>query len=171
MNKKVPGFHKDSNVTRMKRKQEQAAEFKKNLPETDFNEIPHGLFLRNELMYKVLVKELEKLGVHHLAGIDKFSLVQVANTFDLLNEAEKIIDRDGMQQELMTREGAVKVIPNPMLQQRNTLLNTLNSQLKNLQLDPASRHELIDVVSNDISNIKLDDDDEALIELLLSGDK
>jgi len=169
MNKKMPGLHKDSNVTRAKRKQEEAEEFKKNLPQTDFNEIPQGLFLRNELMYKVLVKELEKLGVHHLAGIDKFSLVQVANTFDLLNEAEKIIARDGMTQELMTREGAVKVIPNQMLQQRNTLLNTLNSQLRNLQLDPASRRELIEVVSNDISNMKLDDDDEALIELLMEG--
>lgn len=169
MNKKIVGTHNDSNVTRAKLKQEQSEEFKKNLPQTDFSEIPSGFFLRNELIYKLLIKELEKLGATHLVGIDKFSLVSIANTFDLLNESEKIIAQDGMQQRLETREGAIKTIPNPMLQQRNTLLNTLNTQLKNLQLDPSNRRELIEVVSNDISNIRLNEDDENLINLLLAG--
>jgi phage terminase small subunit len=169
MNKKITGTHSDSNVTRAKKKQEQAEEFKKSLPQTDFSEIPKGFFLRNELIYKILIKELEKLGATHLVGIDKFGLVSIANTFDLLNESEKIIAQDGMQQRLETREGTIKTIPNPMLQQRNTLLNTLNTQLKNLQLDPSSRRELIEVVSNDISNIRLNEDDDNLISLLLEG--
>lgn len=56
-----------------------------------------------------------------------------------------------------------------MIAQRNTLLNTLNAQLKNLQLNPSSRRELIDVVSNDISNIILDEDDDTFILKLLEG--
>ncbi|MBS4194352.1 P27 family phage terminase small subunit [Lederbergia citri] len=169
MNKKIMGTHNDSNITRAKKKQEQAEEFKKNLPQTDLSEVPKGFFLQNEIMYKILIKELENIGATHLIGIDKFSLVSIANTFNLLNEAEKIIARTGMTQELVTREGAVKVIPNPMLQQRNTLINTLNNQLRSLQLDPTSRRELIETVSNDISNIKFDDDDESIIKLLLEG--
>lgn len=163
------GTHSDSNVTRARKKQEQTEEFKKALPQTDFSEVPKGFFLRNESIYKILIKELEKLGATHLVGVDKFGLVSIANTFDLLNESEKIIAQDGMQQRLETREGAIKTIPNPMLQQRNTLLNTLNNQLKNLQLDPASRRELIEVVSNDISNIRLNEEDELLINSLLEG--
>ena len=167
--KKIMGTHTDSNVTRARMKQEQAEEFKKALPQTDFSDVPKEFFMRNELIYKVLVDELKKLGATHLVGIDKFSLVSIANTFDLLNESEILIKRDGMQQELVTREGAIKTIPNPMLAQRNTLIATLNTQLKNLQLDPSSRRELIEVVSNDISNIKLDESDDALIFQLLEG--
>ncbi|MGE7601297.1 P27 family phage terminase small subunit [Peribacillus sp. NPDC097675] len=169
MNKKIVGTHKDSNVTRSRRKQEQSEEFKRALPQTDFSEVPKGFFLRNELIFNILIKELEKLGATHLVGIDKFGLVSITNTFDLLNEAEKIIAQDGMQQRLETREGTIKTIPNPMLQQRNTLLNTLNAQLKSLQLDPASRRELIEIVSNDISNIRFNEDDEFLINSLVEG--
>lgn len=169
MNKKIIGTHNDSNVTRAKLKQEQAEDFKKALPQTDFFEVPNGLFLRSKLIYKILVDELEKLGATHLIGIDKFSLISIANTFDLLNESEILIRRDGMQQELETREGAIKTIPNPMLAQRNTLISTLHSQLKNLQLDPSSRRELFNVVSNDISNIQLDEDDNDAILRLLEG--
>ncbi|MDA1634008.1 hypothetical protein PDK11_14220 [Bacillus cereus] len=169
MNKKIIGTHSDSNVTRAKKKKEQAAEFKKALPQTDFSEVPKGFFLRNELIYKILIKEIENLGATHLVGIDKLGLVLIANTVDLLNESEKIIAQDGMQQRLETREGAIKTIPNPMLQQRNTLLNTLNTQLKNFQLDPFSRRELIEVVSNDISNVQLNEEDESLINRLLEG--
>ncbi len=169
MNKKIIGTHKDSNVTRARKKQEQVEEFKGVLPKTDFAEVPKVFFLRNKLIYKILIKEIENLGATHLVGIDKLGLVLIANTFDLLNESEKIIAQDGMQQRLETREGAIKTIPNPMLQQRNTLLNTLNTQLKNLQLDPSSRRELIEVVSNDISNIQLNEEDESLINRLLEG--
>ncbi|HDR7890827.1 TPA: phage major capsid protein [Bacillus toyonensis] len=146
-----------------------AVMIKKALPKTDFVEAPKDFFLLNKLIYNVLIKELGKFGATHLVGIDKFSLISIANTFDLLNESEKIIAQDGMQQRLETREGAIKTIPNPMIQQRNTLLNTLNTQLKNLQLDPSSRRELIEVVSNDISNIRLNEEDENLINLLLTG--
>ncbi|MDA2421395.1 P27 family phage terminase small subunit [Bacillus cereus] len=171
MNKKIIGTHSDSNVTRAKHKKEQFEEVKKALPKTDFAEAPKDFFLRNKLIYNVLIKELGKLGATHLVGIDKFSLISIANTFDLLNESEKIIAQDGMQQRLETREGAIKTIPNPMLQQRNTLLNTLNTQLKNLQLDPSSRKELVEVVSNDISNIRLNEEEESLINRLLEGVK
>lgn len=169
MNQKIMGTHKDSNVTRAKLKQEQAEEFKAELPQTDFSEKPQEFFTQNESMYNILVKELEILGATHLIGIDKFSLVSIANTFELLNNAERIIAEDGMTQDLETREGAIKRIPNPMLQQRNTLINTLNSQLKNLQLDPSSRRELIEVVSNDISNMKISEEEDQLIENLLGG--
>lgn len=169
MNKKIVGTHADSNVTRARLKQEQAEEFKKALPQTDFFAVPSEIFLRSNLIYKILVVELEKLSATHLVGIDKFSLVSIANTFDLLNEAEMLIKRDGMQQELETREGAIKTIPNPMLAQRNTMINTLNSQLKSLQLDPPSRRELFNVVTNDISNIQLDEDDNDAILRLLEG--
>lgn len=169
MNKKIMGTHADSNVTRNKLKQERADEFKEALPQTNFSEKPQEFFVQKESMYSILTKELEILGATHLIGIDKFSLVSIANTFELLNEAEKIIAQDGMTQDLETREGAIKRIPNPMLQQRNTLINTLSSQLKNLQLDPSSRRELIEVVSNDISNMKISDEEDQFIENLLGG--
>ena len=169
MNKKIIGTHKDSNVTRAKLMHEQAEEFKAGLPQTDFSETPTEFFLQNKSIYDIITKELEILGATHLVGVDKFSLVSIANTFELLNEAEKIIAEDGMTQDLETREGAIKRIPNPMLQQRNTLINTLNSQLKNLQLDPSSRRELIEVVSNDISNMKISEEEDQFIENLLRG--
>ena len=170
MSKKIIGTHKDSNVTRARLKEEKADEFHAALPKTNFADVPKEFFLRSKLIYEIIVDELEKLGATHLVGIDKFGLVSIANTFDLLNEAEKSIMTNGITQELRTRdEGAIKIIPNPMIAQRNTLLNTLNAQLKNLQLDPGSRRELIEIVSNDISNISLNDDDDAFILKLLEG--
>ncbi|KAB2489978.1 P27 family phage terminase small subunit [Priestia endophytica] len=166
---KVIGTHTDSNVTRAKQKEEAAKEFKDALPKFNLNEIPSSLFLRNEEIYKLIIEQFSKLGVTHLIEIDKFALVSLANTFDLLNEAEKVISRDGLQQVLITREGATKIIPNPMISQRNTLLNTLNTQLKNLQLDPTSRRELIGKVSNELSNLEINELDENLINTLLRG--
>lgn len=163
---KIAGTHTDSNVTRAKQKEEKAAEFKNALPQSNLNEIPSSLFLRNEEIYKLIVDQLTELRVTHLVGIDKFTLVSLSNTFDLLNEAEKIIAKDGLQQILITREGATKIIPNPMLQQRNTLITTLSNQLKSLQLDPSSRQALIEAVSNDINHIVSNDDDSFINELL-----
>lgn len=159
MNQKIPGLHKDSNVTRAKRKQEQAEEFKKNLPQTDFNDLPEGYRLHSNHMYNILVKELKAIGATHLIGTDKFGLIELANTMYHLNRFENKLAKEELN---LTEE--IKV-----LQQRNTLLQTVDRQMKRLMLDPASRRELIEVVSNDISNIKLDDDDEALIELLMEG--
>ncbi|OZT10642.1 hypothetical protein CHN50_20970 [Priestia aryabhattai] len=163
---KIAGTHNDSNVTRAKQKEEKATEFKNALPQSNLNEIPSSLFLRNEEIYKLIVDQLTELGATHLVGIDKFTLVSLANTFDLLNESEKIIAKDGLQQILVTREGATKIIPNPMLQQRNTLITTLSNQLKSLQLDPSSRQALIEAVSNDINHLVSNDDDSFINELL-----
>jgi hypothetical protein len=159
MNQKIPGLHKDSNVTRAKRKQEEAKEFKKNLPQTDFNDLPEGYRLHSKHMYNILVKELQAIGATHLIGTDKFGLIELANTMYHLNRFENKIAEEELN---LTEE--IKV-----LQQRNTLLQTIDRQMKKLMLDPASRRELIEVVSNDISNMTLDDDDEALIELLMEG--
>ncbi|WDM33688.1 P27 family phage terminase small subunit [Priestia megaterium] len=166
---KIAGTHTDSNVTRAKQKEEKAVEFKNALPQSNLNDIPTALFLRNEEIYKLIVEELTVLGAFHLVGIDKFTLISLTNTFDLLNEAEKIIAKDGLQQILLTREGATKIIPNPMLQQRNTLITTLSNQLKNLQLDPSSRQALIETVSNDINHLISNDDDQFIKELLKGG--
>lgn len=159
MNKKMPGLHKDSNVTRAKRKREEAEEFKKNLPQTDFNDLPEGYRLHSKHMYNILVKELQAIGATHLIGTDKFGLIELANTMYHLNRFENKLAEEELN---LTEE--IKV-----LQQRNTLLQTVDRQMKKLMLDPASRRELIEVVSNDISNMTLDDDDEALIELLMEG--
>lgn len=159
MNKKMPGLHKDSNVTRAKRKQEEAEEFKKNLPQTDFNDLPEGYRLHSKHMYNILVKELQAIGATHLIGTDKFGLIELANTMYHLNRFENKLAEEELN---LTEE--IKV-----LQQRNTLLQTVDRQMKKLMLDPANRRELIEVVSNDISNMTLDDDDEALIELLMEG--
>ncbi|MDG0062110.1 P27 family phage terminase small subunit [Priestia sp. P5] len=166
---KIAGTHNDSNVTRAKQKEEKAVEFKNALPQSNLNEIPSSLFLRNEEIYKLIVGQLAELGAVHLVGIDKFTLISLANTFDLLNEAEKIIAKDGLQQTLLTREGATKIIPNSMLQQRNTLITTLSNQLKNLQLDPSSRQALIETVSNNINHFSSNGDD-LFIDELLKGD-
>ncbi|RLQ89991.1 hypothetical protein [Falsibacillus albus] len=159
MNKKIIGTHTDSNVTRAKQKQELAEEFKKNLPQTDFTDLPIGVRLHNELMYKVLLKELEQLGASHLIGLDKFALIELSNTLHHLNRFENMLVDEELD---LTQE--IKI-----LQQRNTLTQTVDRQMKKLMLDPASRRELIEVVNNDISNIKLDDEDENFINSLMAG--
>lgn len=159
MNKKIVGTHKDSNVTRAKLKQEQAQEFKSELPQTDFYERPHGYRLQNELMYKVLVKELEQIGAVHLIGIDKFGLIEIANTLHHLNRFENLLADEELD---LNQE--IKI-----LQQRNTLSNTLERQFKRLMLDPASRRELIEVISNDISNMKINEDENQFLESLFGG--
>lgn len=159
MNQKIIGLHSDSNVTRARQKQEQAEEFKKNLPQADFDKIPEGLHLHNERMYEVLLEELKQVGATHLIGIDKFSLVEIANTLHHLNRFEQKLSQSQLQ-----LNDEIKI-----LQQRNTLTQTLDRQLKKLMLDPSSRRQLIEVVSNDISNIKLNDDEENLIKQLLEG--
>lgn len=167
MNKKIIGTHRDSNTTRAREKKEKSEKLKEALTTSNLREVPRQFNVRSKKIYNLLVDNLEKLSINHLSELDIFSLVEVANTMDLLNEVEKVIKRDGITQELITREGAKKIIPSPFLQQRNTLLNTLKSQLIELQLDPASRNDLMIAVSNDISNLSLDDEDlTSIVELL-----
>ncbi|MEH7510650.1 hypothetical protein V7159_23705, partial [Priestia megaterium] len=75
---KIAGTHNDSNVTRAKQKKEKAVEFKNALPQSNLNDIPSSLFLRNEEIYKLIVEQLTELGAVHLIGIDKFILVSLA---------------------------------------------------------------------------------------------
>src|SRR5699024_5033733 len=130
-----------------KKNDEELQGFIQELPETDLYNVPKYLFLRDEKLYRFFIEKLKEAGVVHLIDIDISSIVSTVNTLSLLNEAEKAILKDGIQQEIITREGHKKNVPNPMIATRNTLSNTLERQMKSLMLDPSTRQQLIESLS------------------------
>ncbi|MDQ0861604.1 P27 family phage terminase small subunit [Bacillus sp. V2I10] len=142
---------------------------KQQFSSSNLSNLPDHIFLRNEKVYAALVSNLKDLGLgFHLKDIDIFSLAAAANTIDLLNEIEIGLVKHGAVQTIMTREGFEKVVASPYVQMRSTQLNLLQSQLKSLQLDPASRQLLTQSVLNDVNMIddEIDEGDELLNSIM-----
>lgn len=166
-NIKMPGLKKDSNPHRQKKNEEEMQEFIQELPETDLYKVPDHLFLRDKKLYEYFVSKLKEAGVVHLIDIDISSIASTVNTLSLLNESEQAILQDGIQQEIVTREGHTKNVPNPMIATRNTLSNTFERQLKSLMLDPSTRQQLLQSLSE--TGYINDDDDDEIIKQILGG--
>jgi len=176
MNIKPAFMKQDSNPFRQKQNEQQKEKMKEQFKSVDLS-APKHFHLRNELVYYLLVSNLEKLSLNiHLKEIDIFALVSIANTIDLLSEIESELQEHGTTTIGKDNTGTKKVIASPLVPMRNTTLNTLNQQLKNLQLDPASRQLLTNSVLNDVNMfeadfdaIENDDDIQNLIARAIGG--
>jgi phage terminase small subunit len=170
MNIKPSHLKKDSNPFRQKQNEQQKEKMKEQFKAVDLSR-PQYFHLRNELIYHLLIANLEKLSLNiHLKEIDTFALVSIANTIDLLSEIERDLQETGTTTIGKDNQGNQKVVASPLVPMRNTTLNTLNQQLKNLQLDPASRQLLTSSVLNDVNMFEIDfdsiDNDEDIQSIL-----
>lgn len=158
MNIKPSHLKKDSNPFRQKQNEQKKQEMKNQFQAVDLSK-PQYFHLRNELVYHLLLANLEKLSLNvHLKEIDTFALVSIANTIDLLSEVERDLQEHGTTTIGKDNQGMKKVVVSPLVAVRNTTLNTLNQQLKNLQLDPASRQLLTSSILNDVNMFDFDID-------------
>lgn len=171
MNRKLPHLRKDSNPYRQKRNDNQKYEMKNQFVKSDLMNIPEHAHLRNVKVYESLVNNLKNLGLgFHLKELDIISLVSIANTIDLINEIEYNIQKHGTYQVIDTRDGGKKISEIPFVRMRTTNINLLQSQLKDLQLDPANRALLTESVLGDASMIVGEEEsDEIMIDKLLGG--
>ncbi len=170
MNIKPSHLKKDSNPFRQKQNEQQKEKMKEQFKAVDLSP-PKHFHLRNELVYHLLVANLEKLSLNiHLKEIDTFSLVSIANTIDLLSEIERDLQETGTTTIGKDNQGNTKVIASPLVPMRNTTQRTLAQQLKELQLDPASRQLLTDSVLNDVNMFETDfdsiEDDEDIQNII-----
>lgn len=169
MNIKPSHLKKDSNPFRQKQNEREKQSMKNQFVSTSLMDVPEQFHLRNKAVYQCLVGNLERLGLAiHLKGIDTYSLVSIANTIDLLSEVERDLQKYGTAQKIVTRENFEKFIPTPYVQMRSQTINLLQSQLKQLQLDPQSRQLLTNAVLNDVSMIQegIDEDDDLFNTIL-----
>lgn len=169
MNIKPAHLKNDSNKYRQRKNEQEKIEMKENFESVNLKEVPEHYFVRNRVVYEILVSNLEKLGLSmHLKEIDTHSLVSISNTIDLINEIERDLKQYGTAQVIMTREGYTKHIPTPYAQMRSTNINLLQSQLKQLQLDPQSRQLLTSAVLNDVNMIDswVEDDNDLVNSIL-----
>ncbi|WP_066256768.1 P27 family phage terminase small subunit [Neobacillus drentensis] len=158
MNIKPAHLKKDSNPFRQKQNEQNKKEMKEQFKSVDLSK-PQYFHLRNELVYHLLIANLEKLSLNvHLKEIDSFALVSLANTIDLLSEVERDLQKYGTTTIGKDKDGMKKVIASPLVSMRNTTLSTLNQQLKQLQLDPQTRQLLTSSVLNDVNMFEFDVD-------------
>lgn len=170
MNIKPSHLKKDSNPFRQKQNEQKKQEMKIQFQAVDLSK-PQYFHLRNELVYNLLLANLEKLSLNvHLKEIDTFALVSIGNTMDLLSEVERDLQEHGTTTIGKDNQGMRKVVVSPLVAVRNTTLKVLNQQLKNLQLDPASRQLLTSSILNDVNmfdfdidSIEEDEDIQAII--------
>lgn len=154
MNLKPAHMKNDSNKYRQKKNEEQKIQMKKQFTKVDLMNIPSDVVLVNENIYKSLVENLEELGLGvHLKNIDIRSLVALANSYHTLNEIEKSLKKYGTYQVVETRDKYTKIVSTPFLQQKNTLINSIQTQMQRLQLDPQSRQLLSEAILNDINMV------------------
>ncbi len=178
MNIKPAHLKQDSNPFRQKQNEQNKKEMKEQFRSVDLSR-PQYFHLRNELVYHLLIANLEKLSLNvHLKEIDTFALVSIANTIDLVSEVERDLQQYGTTTIGKDKDGTPKVIVSPLVAVRNTTLNTLQSQLKNLQLDPQSRQLLTSSVLNDVNmfefdfdSIEEDEDIQDIIAKAIAGGK
>jgi phage terminase small subunit len=156
MNIKPAHLKQDSNPFRQKQNEQNKKEMKEQFKSVDLSK-PQYFHLRNELVYHLLLVNLEKLSLNvHLKEIDTFALVSLANTIDLLSEVERDLQQYGTTTIGKDKDGMKKLIASPLVPMRNTTLSTLNQQLKQLQLDPQSRQLLTSSVLNDVNMFEFD---------------
>lgn len=169
MNRKAPHLKKDTNVYRQNKNEESKQSMKENFIPNDLMNIPAHAFIRNEAIYKNLVQNLTELGLGiHLKSIDIYSLLELANTIDLLMEIEKELKEHGISQVSISRDGSSRIVASPHIQMRNTTLNQLQTQLKNLQLTPEARQLLTENILQDASmaHLSAEDDDELIKNIM-----
>ena len=169
MNKKAPHLRKDSNTYRQKKNEDAKQSMKDNFVPNDLMNIPSYAYIRNPEIYKNLVQNLTELGLGiHLKSIDIYSLLELANTIDLLMEIEKELKEHGISQVSISRDGSSRIVASPHIQMRNTTLNQLQTQLKNLQLTPEARQLLTESVLNDadMAHLSTEDDDELIKSIM-----
>ncbi|MFJ7678273.1 P27 family phage terminase small subunit [Peribacillus sp. NPDC097198] len=158
MNIKPSHLKHDSNPFRQKQNEQKKQEIKEQFKKVDLSR-PLYFHLRNELVYHLLIENLEKLSLNiHLKDIDTFALVSIANSIDLLSDVERDLQQYGTTTIGKDNQGTKKVVVSPLIAVRNTTLNTLNQQLKNLQLDPTSRQLLSNSILNDVNMFEADFD-------------
>lgn len=169
MNIKPAHLRKDSNPYRQKKNAKEKHQMKENFTKSDLINIPEGTEVLNEKIYFSLVENLDELGLGlHLKKIDVTTLVAVANTMEIIADAERNMKKIGNFQKIVTREGYEKWVATPFAQMRSTNLNLLQSQLKQLQLDPQSRQLLQESVLNDINMVddSIDENDDLMNSIL-----
>ncbi|WP_057912762.1 P27 family phage terminase small subunit [Peribacillus muralis] len=176
MNIKPSHLKKDSNPFRQKQNKQQKEKMKEQFKAVDLSP-PKHFQLRSELVYQILLANLEKLSLNvHLKEIDTYSLVSLSNTIDLLSEIERDLQENGTTTIGKDNTGMKKVIVSPLVTVRNTTQRGLSQQLKDLQLDPASRQLLTSSVLNDVNmfemdfdSIEEDEDIQSIIAKAVSG--
>lgn len=169
MNIKPAHLKKDSNPYRQKKNEEEKHQMKGNFTKSDLMNIPEGTEVLNEKIYISLVENLDELGLGlHLKKIDVPTLIAVANTMEIIADAERNMKKIGNFQKIVTREGHEKWVATPFAQMRSTNLNLLQSQLKQLQLDPQSRQLLQEAVLNDVNMVddSIDENDDLMNTIL-----
>lgn len=169
MNRKAPHLRKDSNAYRQKKNEEAKQSMKDNFVPNDLMNIPSYAFVRNEEIYKSLIQNLTELGIGiHLKSIDIYSLIELANTIDLLIEIGKELKEYGISQVSTSRDGSSRVVASPHVQMRNTTLNQLQTQMKNLQLTPEARQLLTESIlqNADMATFSDDEDDELIKNIM-----
>ena len=163
MNIKPPHLKNDSNPFRQRKNEEQKQQMKDTFSQEDLMDIPKGIELLNETIYESLVRNLDDLGLGvHLKKLDVPSLVAISNTMEIISDCERNIKDIGNFQKIVTREGHEKWVATPFAQTRSSNMSQLQSQLKQLQLDPQGGQLLKDAVLNDVNMLsdEIDEDDE-----------
>lgn len=136
-NIKPAHMKQDSNPYRQKKNEEQKQLMKEQFKQIDLLKVPKGIYVKNKVAYKAMVKRLISSGsAIHLREADFEDLAALSNLYEDLFEAQKA----------MAEEGPIQ----PYISARNTSLQNINSLKNRLQIDVKSRQLLAENVSEDV---------------------
>lgn len=147
--------HNDSNKSRLAEKKAKENQLKQAFSRTDLHDT-EGYFVVDNKLYEIIANALDSINVTHITDIDKFTLVGAVNTMAYIQCIEKEIQRLGITQEQITREGSTKYTTLQHMTTRAALYTTLQKQLSDLMLTPAQRMALVENINTNIEAQNLD---------------